>query len=246
MVVCTKGGYLVPDAVSPGTLHDGDVVGGMHSIAPAFLADQLERSRRNLGLETIDVYYLHNPETQLEHIGLAEFTDRIRTAFEYLERAVSDGLLRYYGTATWNGYRCGAAPGALSLRALSEVARQVAGEKHHFRFIQLPLNLAMTEALARPGEGGSRVLDLAAELEITVVASASLLQSRLSRDLPGEIARLFPGLGTDAQRAIQFTRSTPGIAAALVGMSSPAHVRENLGVSRVPLLTPAEFQRLFS
>src|SRR5205823_2264748 len=61
LVVCTKAGYLVPDAVPP-MLDPNEVVDGMHSMAPAFLADQLERSRRNLGVDTIDVFYLHNPE----------------------------------------------------------------------------------------------------------------------------------------------------------------------------------------
>jgi aryl-alcohol dehydrogenase-like predicted oxidoreductase len=239
IVVCTKGGYLVPGAITAGTLSVDDVVGGMHSISPAFLADQLDRSRWNLGLETIDVYYLHNPETQLQFVEMPEFMNRIRAAFDRLERAVSDGFIRYYGTATWDGYR----GGNLSLRALAEAARQIAGDNHHFRFVQLPFNLGMQEALRHPVEGGGCVLDLATELGITVVASASLLQARLSRDLPGEIARVMPGLDTDAQRAIQFTRSTPGIASALIGMREAAHVAENLGVAKIPPMTSAEYQR---
>jgi aryl-alcohol dehydrogenase-like predicted oxidoreductase len=242
IVVCTKGGYLVREAVTPGTIGPGDVVGGTHSMAPAFLADQIDRSRRNLGVATIDVYYLHNPETQLEFVNAPEFMHRIRAAFERLERAVSDGLIRYYGTATWGGYR----GGGLSLRALDATARGIAGPDHHFRFVQLPFNLAMPEALTNPVEGHRTVLDLAAELGITVIASASLWQARLARDLPGDIAPMLPGLTTDAQRAIQFSRSTPGIASALVGMADPAHVAENLAVARVPPLTAAEYQRLCS
>jgi aryl-alcohol dehydrogenase-like predicted oxidoreductase len=242
IVVCTKGGYLVPGAITSGLLGTDDVVGGTHSMAPAFLADQIDRSRWNLGLETIDVYYLHNPETHLKFVEMPEFMTRIRAAFDQLERAVSDGFIRYYGTATWDGYR----GGGLRLRSLAETARQIAGDNHHFRFVQLPFNLGMQEALIRPVEGGGSVLDLAAELGMTVIASSSLLQARLSRDLPGEIARMLPGLDTDAQRAIQFTRSTPGIASALVGMRETAHVAENLAVARIPPLTSAEYQRYHS
>src|SRR5437762_3520990 len=68
IVVCTKAGFLTPGAVNAATLRDGDVVGGMHSMAPDFLDDQIDRSRANLGLDTLDVFYLHNPETQLGHI----------------------------------------------------------------------------------------------------------------------------------------------------------------------------------
>lgn len=241
IVICTKGGYLLPEAVTSGTLRPDDVLDGRHSMAPAFLADQIERSRRNLGLQTIDVYYLHNPETQLP-VGPQEFLNRIRAAFEGLERAVSDGFIRYYGTATWDGYR----GGGLSLRALADVARQIAGDRHRFRFVQLPFNLGMQEAMTDPVEDGRSVLDLAAELDITVVASASLLHSRLARNLPGQIAHMMPGLTTDAQRAIQFVRSTPGITCALVGMANAAHVAENLATANLPALTPAEHQRLCS
>jgi len=79
IVVCTKGGYIPLDDAPPATREEyqayvervyfatgiaspEDVVGGGHCIAPAFLAAQIERSRANLGLDTIDVYYVHNPE----------------------------------------------------------------------------------------------------------------------------------------------------------------------------------------
>jgi aryl-alcohol dehydrogenase-like predicted oxidoreductase len=59
------------------------------------------------------------------------------------------------------------------------------------------------------------------------------------------VAGLLPGLETGAQRAIQFTRSTPGIAVALVGMSSAGHVRENLGVARVAPAARDDYLRLY-
>jgi len=64
------------------------------------------------------------------------------------------------------------------------------------------------------------------------MASASILQGQLSRRLPQAMADAFPGLQTWAQRALQFVRSTPGITAALVGMSRREHVAENLAVAR--------------
>jgi aryl-alcohol dehydrogenase-like predicted oxidoreductase len=238
IVVCTKGGFLVPGAISPDTLTLEEVAGGIHSLAPAFLADQIERSRRNLGLETIDVYYLHNPETQLDFVGEPEFMGRIRAAFEQLEQAVAAGFIRYYGTATWQGYW----DGALSLPALVGAAREVAGADHHFRFVQMPFHLGLREPGPRTGNGG--LLELFSDLGMTVIASASLWQGRLVEDLPEEIAGGLPRLTSDSQRAIQFTRSAPGVSAALVGMRDPEHVRENLGVARVPPLSPAEYRRL--
>src|SRR5258708_31310385 len=81
------------------------MVAGCHARSPRFLDDQIERSRRNLGVDCIDVYYIHNPETQLGEVPRAEFLRRLRAAFEALENACDEGRIACYGTATWNGYR---------------------------------------------------------------------------------------------------------------------------------------------
>jgi len=238
IVVATKAGFLTRGAV-PEWLKPEDVSGGMHSMQPDFLADQIDRSRANLDLDTIDIFYLHNPETQLGTVSREEFERRIRRAFAKLETLVVDGKLREYGTATWEGYRAPAAKPPLDLARLVEIATEVGGIQHHFRFVQLPFNFAMPEAFT------NGVLDLASRSGIAVVASATLLQARLARNLPEGLSERFPGLTTDAQRAIQFTRSTPGILAALVGMSRATHVTENLMVAGVPPLTEHEYRDLY-
>jgi aryl-alcohol dehydrogenase-like predicted oxidoreductase len=245
--VCTKAGYLVPNAVPTGVIRPADVVGGMHCMTPAFLEDQLERSRVNLGLETIDVFYLHNPETQLEYVNEETFYGRVRAAFEKCEEMAVQGRIRYYGAATWNGFRARANERGLSLARMEGLAREAGGEGHRFRFIQLPVNMAMVEGftIQRENIDGASLstLQAAARLGITAIASASLLQARLSRNLPEQVAEQFPGLSTDAQRAIQFARSVPGVSTALVGMSSAAHVLENLRVGEV---APSALESWFS
>lgn len=236
VVVCTKAGYLIPDAVPKGVLQQTDVVGNMHCMAPAFLEDQLERSHRNLGLETLDVFHLHNPETQLRFVGMDEFHRRVEEAFAACERFVKDGRIRYYGTATWDGYR---QEDQLSLAELEQTARKAGGAGHHFRFIQLPFNLAMLEALSKG------VSPYAQQLGISVIASASLLQSRLTSGLPDQLAQVLEGPTTDAARAIQFARSAPGIDVALVGMSKSEHVHANLEAASYPPLDAERFRTLF-
>ena len=238
IAVCTKAGFLTPGAV-PESLEPPDIVGGMHSIHPLFLADQVERSRANLGVDTVDVFYLHNPEVQLGYIPLAELEERIRRAFSLLERLADERKIRWYGAATWNGFR---QKGALSLPRLAEIAAAEGGADHRFRFIQMPFNLGMVEAYVDRPES---VLEAAARLGIAVVASATLGETQVLEHMPDEVAALLPGLSTDAQRAIQFTRSTPGIAVALVGMGRREHVVENLGVARVPPIDPRQYRRFY-
>lgn len=242
--VCTKAGYLVPNAVPGSMMAPGDVVGGMHCMTPDFLEDQLNRSRSNLGLEAIDVFYLHNPETQLSYVPQEEFYSRVRLAFERLESLAADGRLAFYGAATWSGFRTQPSdPKGLSLIRMEAIAQQVAGAAHRFRFIQLPFNLGMLEGLSYLRESGASVIAAANDLGITTVASASLLQARLSNGLPEELAAKIPGFRSDAQRALQFARSAPGVSVALVGMSNPAHVAENLHIASV---APADLSAWFS
>ena len=253
LVICTKGGYLPFEGFAPydipgyldatfiktGIATPDDFVGGSHCMTPAYLANQLDQSLRNLGVSTVDVYYIHNPESQLGYVIETEFYYRLQRAFERLEQSRSEGKLRYYGVATWNGFRL--KPGSLgyhSLDRMVELARETGGDNHGFRFIQLPLNLAMPEAIP--------VADAADQLGITVVASASMMQARLSRGLPDQIRGPLGSLESDAQTAIQFVRSTPGITTALVGMSRVEHVEENLALVEVEPVGLQEYAQLFS
>ena len=268
-LICTKGGYLPFDGapprdvrayveetfVKPGIANFDDIVGGSHCMTPAYLQNQLDQSRTNLGLQCIDVYYIHNPESQLGHVSEAEFYDRLRAAFETLESNRERGALRLYGVATWNGFRVPADTNDFhSLNRMVKIAEDLAGEHHGFRFIQLPYNLAMPEALTLANHtrekdhasGYVSVLEAAASLGITAVASASLLQGRVARGLPETLRTSLGSLPTDAQTAIQFVRSTPGITTALVGMSNANHVEENLQLVKVDPVSQEQFAPLLN
>ncbi|HEX3533817.1 MAG TPA: aldo/keto reductase [Gemmatimonadaceae bacterium] len=249
IVVCTKGGYIplerTPPATKegyrgfldseyygPGVMQPDDVVSGGHCLTPRYLNDQIDRSRRNLGLAFIDVYYLHNPEQQLDVLTRQKFLGVIGAAFAMLEQQVEQGIIGCYGCSTWNGFRVPPeARNHLSLEELVNVAREVGGQSHHFKIIQLPINLGMTEAVRVPTQavGGDRVslLEAAHRLDIGVVGSATLMQSQLTRSLPEQLRSAFPGFNTDARRAIAFAQSLP-LTTALVGMKSVAHLEQNL------------------
>jgi aryl-alcohol dehydrogenase-like predicted oxidoreductase len=262
--VCTKGGYLTPDNsmpedaneyffheyIQPGILTPKDIVAGSHCMAPRFLEDQLRRSLGNLGLDCVDLYYLHNPETQLTELSRPDFLERVRDAFIFLESAAAAGKIQFYGMATWNGFRQEAsARDAMQLGEVAQLARDIAGDAHRFRFVQLPFNLAMTEALTLGNQSlngqTTTVMEAASELGINLIASASLLQGQVARNLPPFVAQAL-SLDDDAERALQFVRSSPGITTALVGMSRVDHVRANTRLLSVPPATIDEFSKLFA
>jgi aryl-alcohol dehydrogenase-like predicted oxidoreductase len=219
-------------------------------MTPRFLENQLGRSLKNLGVECVDVYYLHNPETQLSEIPKSDFLRRVREAFVFLESQAARGRIQYYGVATWNGFRQNASAGdAMQLSEIAGLAKEIAGGQHRFRFVQLPYNLAMTEALTLGNQtidGNTKtMMEAAGELGITLIASAALLQGQVAQNLPAFVADAL-GLENDVQRALQFARSSPGIATALVGMSRVAHVEANTRLVGVAPAGIEEFNKLFA
>lgn len=254
LVVCSKGGYIPLDRTPPATRADyqayvqrefidqqivrpEEIVAGGHCLSPRFLRYCLAKSRQNLGLRTIDVYYVHNPAQQLSVVTPHELMSRMRAAFGMLEEAVTRGEIGAYGCATWDDLRTPpGTKGHLALEDLAAAAHSIAGDSHHFRAVQLPINLTMLEAVRTPTQllAGKlvSVVEAATELGLTVIASATLMQARLSSGLPAPLREAFPACNTDAQRAIAFTRTLPGVAAALVGMKQTEHVEENIQAGR--------------
>ncbi len=263
LVLCTKAGFLTPDGEMPadpneyfarefldrGIFQPEEIAAGCHCMAPKYLADQMERSLGNFGVEAIDIFYLHNPETQLTEVSAPEFQKRIRAAFAFLESAVDNRKIGAYGMATWNAFREDPkSPGYLSLEAMAQIANEAGGENHHFRFVQLPFNLAMPEALTRPNQavGGKMVpmVQAARDLGIHLVSSAALLQGQLTKNLPPFVQSALQ-LKEESQLALQFARSVPGLTTALVGMSRVEHVQANLALVGVEPASRDQFIKLF-
>lgn len=259
VVVCTKGGfvalngaaprtraeydaYLERELFAPGVLQADELAHGGHAMTPGFLAHQIALSRANLGIETIDLYYLHEPERQLLSLAPDAFARALRSAIEALEAAVTRGEIARWGVASWRGLRVApTVPGHLALGAIVDAARDVAGERHHFAAVQVPISLAMSEAARAPTQpirardGTTRhvpLLQAAHALRVPVVASSPLMEGQLATGLPESVRVRFHGCETDAQRAISAALDLPGVCTTLVGMRSVAHLRENLRIAR--------------
>ncbi len=264
LLICTKGGYLPFDNEPPrdvrgyfeenfvkkGIASFDDLVAGSHCMSPAYLQNQLDRSLQNMEISAVDVYYIHNPESQLSEIDKHTFEARLSKAFELLEKNRAMGKLQFYGAATWNGFR--ASPqdaGYHSLERMVNIAKQIGGANHGFKFIQLPYNLAMPEAYllnnqAFEGKVFSSI-EAAKNLGVSVMISGSIMQGKLSANLPENIRKIFGNLESDAQTSLQFVRSTPNVTTALIGMSQTKHVEENMKLAEIAPTGEQDFQELF-
>lgn len=261
LLICTKNGYLTSDAdvttdfwgyiqkelIRPGKLKVDEIAGEAHAMSTTFLRDQFERSLSNLGLETIDLMYLHNSaESWIPEIGYRRFLERLGDVFSYYETERKKGRLRYYGLATWICFRIQKGEsGHVNLDDVVDVARNVGGEDHGFRFIELPFNPAMSEALVlqnqRIADERLTTFEAAHRLGIGVFTSAPFAEAKLlgHTRVPGL-------LGSKALSLLQFARSAnPSIVAPLVGQKDPEHLKENLKIAFIPPLTAEEFTRTY-
>lgn len=267
VLVTTKGGYLPFDGsppedvdayvqstfVEPGLVDPEDLATGLHCLSPEFIEHQLDRSLTNLGLETIDLYYLHNPETQLEARSHSEVYDQIEAAFTRLEKRVAAGDIRRYGLATWEAFRVSAdAEPYLSLPEILSRARaaaEAAGHSQtHLGALQIPFNPLMAEVFTVRAHGAdedrTNALDFARDAGLSVFASATLAQGEVVEKMPDEVAVWFHG-DTTVQRAINFARSAPAVTCALVGMRSTAHVEENVAAGTFDRMGSDAFDVVF-
>lgn len=259
--VSTKGGFLPAEGspegfreyiykcyLNTGIITPEDIVANCHCMTPKYLESQINLSLSNLKLDTIDLYYLHNPETQLKETSRDVFYERLTRAFELFERKVDEGKIKRYGIATWNGLRT--SPGAPDLIEIDRVlacARAAGGDKHRFRAIQLPYNLAMLEAVGIPNQKARGevlpIIPAAVDAGLGVFVSAPLMQSQVAQ-LPRGLFDTMPGEGTAIQKALQFVTSAPGVVSAMVGMKTRTHVDENRATLSWPVWEVSELQNI--
>jgi uncharacterized protein YyaL (SSP411 family)/aryl-alcohol dehydrogenase-like predicted oxidoreductase len=155
-----------------------------HDIHPEFLRDQIGRSLSRLGLGTLDVCLLHNPEYYLSdahersHGTLerrrGEFYRRLTEAFAHLETEVDQGRIGAYGVSSNTCTRPADDPEFTSLARMLEAARAAGGEAHRFRVLQLPLNLFEAGAVLERNHGEETVLEVARRHGLAVLANRPL------------------------------------------------------------------------
>ncbi|WP_248886332.1 aldo/keto reductase [Acidithiobacillus acidisediminis] len=230
-----------------------DLAHGIHCLSPEYLLWQLDELRAQTGLATIDAFLVDQPEVQIPLIGKEQVYRKLIDVFAALEGAVAEGKLRHYGISTFHACRVETDnPLFQSMTSLLGLAEKAAGEgkRHHLRIVELPFNALMPEAYTRfsqvTGQGNiASTIQAAYQLKLTVMASHSLGKGLLGREEVPSLQQAMPDLANAAQRAMQFVRSTPGIAVTLVGMSNPMHLSDFLAVAQQEPLQRQQFLAMF-
>ena len=237
--------YVIREYGKTGIVKEGDISPGYHCMTLPYLNDQLDRSLKNLGLSCIDLMYLHNSVEGQTHIPREQFLKNLMDVFGFYEKKRKEGKIRFYGMATWECFRVTQEnPMFLQLSEVMDIATEVGGTEHGFRFIQLPFNLMFDQAYLTKNHtvNGKTVsfLEAAQSFNLGVFTSVPLMQGKL---LTANVIPEFVNSSASV-RLLQFIRSTPGITAPLIGHKSESHVTENMEVMKIPPLLESEFNDL--
>lgn len=266
LIICSKGGFIQLEYPFPKNPYEWieeniieknlakkeDIEIDQHCISPNFLEWSCKRSIQNLGVKSLDIYFLHNPEMQYMKLGEKKFYKKIENIFQRFEKLADEGLFRYYGVAVWNGFTSQTGE-LISLEKLVKIAKKVGGENHRFKYIQTPFNMAKTNIYTQDTQSvdGAKctLLQAAHRLNIGVISSSSLLQMNLFKKSfspeSGVILDESMTLTSDIQLALQFVRSTPGIISSLFGSIKPLHVKQNIEISKVKSVSRAKYDLLY-
>lgn len=234
-------GWIQRNIVDAGLAAKEEIIIDQHCMTPAFLRWSCEQSLRNMEIETIDIYYLHNPETQLGYVDQETFYERIAAAFKEFEALRAEGKIISYGVAAWNGFLYESDHTEyLSLSKMVEIARRVGGMDHGFKYIQSPFNLAKPHAYGyvnQQCEDGKYypLMHACASFGLTCIASSPLLQKNLfKRPFSANVGELMHTAElSDVASALQFARSA-GAISAVFGAVNPEHVMDNAVLGHLP------------
>jgi aryl-alcohol dehydrogenase-like predicted oxidoreductase len=141
-----------------------------HCLHPEFLKVQLDASLERLGLETLDVLLLHNPEYYLKSSGAqpAEYYRRIQAALEYLETERKAGRIQAFGISSNTFGEPKDSNEFTSLEVILETAPP------GFQVIQFPFNLLEPGAVFEPNNSGKTLVELAFERELATLVNRPL------------------------------------------------------------------------
>lgn len=266
LIICSKGGFIQLDypfpenpyswinenVIEAGLATQDDIELDQHCMTPDFLEYSCRKSLTNLGVDELDIYYLHNPEMQIIKLGQKEFYKQIEKIFTRFEKLADEGLFKSYGVAVWNGFTAENEE-LISLEKLVEIAKKVGGENHRFKYIQFPFNMGKTNAYTtmtqKVDNQECTIINAAYKLGIGVISSSSLLQMNLfKKSFTAETGVVLDNtmtLKSDIQLALQFSRSTPGIVSSLFGSKVPVHIKENCEISKVRSVKREKYDLLY-
>ena len=235
LVVATKAGRRVPQVVANYT---ADALVGW-----------IDRSRANLGVETLDLVQLHCPPTDVYYHP---------EVFAALDELVAAGAIAHYGVSVERVEEALKAieyPGVASVQIVFNILRQRPADHFLAEAARRDVGVLARVPLASGLLTGK--LTRASTFEVTdhrnfnrhgesfdVGETFAGLDYETGLDLVDELRPLVPAGATMAQMALRWILMAEGITAAIPGARTPEQARANAAAADLPPLPPATMARI--
>lgn len=216
---------LAPKGIRPDDFCEYD---GLHqTLSPDFFEHALHVSLQNLGVNTIDVHYIHIPEITRAQLTEEEFYQRLEALFTWYEDKVSEGKIMYYGLAfemlcmepkeeKW----------FIDIEKVYHLARKIGGQNCHLKFVQLPYNKGCPYAATVPNQ---RYGDEDIAVSVPLIEAARRLGLRVVGSMPMCSGK---GFGRYTLREM-ITFALDGVDAVNIGSKNVKHIQEILDMVRL-------------
>ncbi|HVR83955.1 MAG TPA: aldo/keto reductase, partial [Planctomycetota bacterium] len=235
VLIATKAGRRLPQQTASGYSRD-------------HLADWIDRSRRNLGTETLDLVQLHCPPTELY---------RSNRVFTILDDFVAQGRIRGYGVSVEKIEEAKLAldhPGVQSIQIIFNLFRQRPADEL-FRLAQkrkvaiiarVPLASGLltgkiTAESTFPLDDHRNFNLTGRAFDVGETFSGVPLDAGLAA--VRALAPLVPKGATMAQFALRWILMQEAVTTVIPGCKTPDQVEENLAALRLPALDPKTMKR---
>ena len=213
------------------------------------LARFAARSRENLEVETLDLLQLHCPPTEVY---------RADTAFDALERLVSEGAVRHYGVSVETVEEANLAlehEGLATVQIIYNMFRHKpaeaffpnAREKNVGVIVRVPLASGLlTGKFSRDAsfaEDDHRNFNRHGEA-FDVGETFAGVDFATGVEAAHELEEVVPEGATLAQTALRWILMDPAVSTVIPGAKRPDQVRDNTAASDLPSLSPSAMQRV--
>ena len=259
--ICTKNGYVTNDGdytnididtyltsmfLNSNIISHSDLSPSYNIMHPGYISRCIDKSLCNMGINTIDLIYIHNSfESWHDIVDRSKYYEMLSRVFQLYEEYRQKGKINFYGMATWNCFTSKEnSKDYLSLKEVVDIAKNVGGDNNGFKFIQLPFNMYLNQPYTFRNQSTETsnkltILEAAQKYGIHVFTSVPLYQGKLLH--MGLDKSPLDNLPTTSLKLLQFARSTPGITAPLVGQKKNSHTKENVLISKYPPLNEVEY-----
>ena len=148
IILISKGGYITQN--TPPEYKNTIAIGHnlYHCLEPEFIKTQITQSLNRLGVNKLDGYLLHNPETYLQNqnnASTSRYYEILKKAFCYLETEVTNGRIKYYGISSNTLSLNQDSLHTTSLKELIKLKKN--SHLKYFKLLEFPFNLIETNTV---------------------------------------------------------------------------------------------------